>query len=160
MKSENFFEKIGKKLPYQVPEDFFDSITERTLQNAIKRNRRAKKRYMVIWTSAAAVILVLLTISVIYNYQFNIIGIEKTLVQTEEKGSVKIPRKKMEPISDSSMYDDMNVVEKKQVPFLEENSLNEEETFKDLLATLTDDELLTLAGQISAEISINSLIEE
>ena len=66
----------------------------------------------------------------------------------------------MEPMADSLLIDDVKVIEKEQVPLREIDSLNEAEVIEDMLATLTDDELIALAGQISAEISINSLIEE
>ena len=161
MESENFFETIGKKIPYEVPDGFFDSITERTLNSAKERNRQVKnKRYMVIWTSAAAVILVLLTISVLYNDLFNKIGIEETLVEAEENNGGIIPGEKSEPISDSSLFYEMMPGNNELITHPEENPVNGEEEFKELLATLTEDELVTLAGQITAEISISSLTEE
>jgi len=160
MERENFFEKIGKRLPYEVPDDFFDSITEKTLQNAKERRSRAKRRYIMIWTSAAAAVLALLAISVLYIHQSGKRGIPETLVQREKNSEVLMPEEKLISIPDSSLYYDMVHRENELLVKSEEKKGNGEEAFQDLIASLTEDELLLLAGQLSAEISINSLIEE
>jgi hypothetical protein len=160
MERENFFEKIGKRVPYEVPDGFFDSITEKTLQNAKERKSWAKRRYIMIWTSAAAAVLALLAISVLYMHQSDKRGIPETFVQREENSEVLMPEEKLIPIPDSSLYYDMVPRENELLAQSEENQGNGEEAFQYLIASLTEDELLLLAGQISAELYINSIIED
>jgi hypothetical protein len=51
--TESEFTGIGKKMPYEVPEGFFDRITGETLSNAHKREIRRKKK-KILWTSLSA----------------------------------------------------------------------------------------------------------
>jgi len=54
---EKEFKEIGKKMPYPVPEDFFENITEATLEKARLRERSSgKRRLLVQWLAAAALL--------------------------------------------------------------------------------------------------------
>lgn len=60
---EDKFSDIGKVNPFEVPEGFFDKIAEETLSKAKLRENKSKKRIkltriLVLFTSAAAVLLI------------------------------------------------------------------------------------------------------
>ena len=53
---EKEFKDIGKKMPYSVPDGFFEKITGATLEKARKRERLNRKRIILFrWLAAAAV---------------------------------------------------------------------------------------------------------
>jgi hypothetical protein len=49
---ENEFQNIGKKMPYAVPEGFFDHITRDTLTEA-RRRQKSRKYRTILWSSLA-----------------------------------------------------------------------------------------------------------
>ena len=62
MKGELDFEKIGKKLPYSVPDRFFEDITKLTLEKARLRERKIKiRKLLVLYSSAASVLILIAT---------------------------------------------------------------------------------------------------
>lgn len=50
---ENELEKLGKKMPYTVPEGFFDTLEERLMQEAMENEKRPKKRNVALWSGLA-----------------------------------------------------------------------------------------------------------
>lgn len=62
---DNFdFNRIGKKTPYRVPDDFFDSIEQSILSAAAPRPRRRRLlKYAAAITATAAAAALLLTVS-------------------------------------------------------------------------------------------------
>ena len=53
---EDGFQKIGKKMPYEIPEGFFDRVTNETLLKAREREKARKKRvYLLRYLAAAAI---------------------------------------------------------------------------------------------------------
>jgi len=60
MNEEFDFKQIGKRMPYDVPDDFFDDVSEKTLAGYERRNaRRATVVRMRRWASAIAAVIVL-----------------------------------------------------------------------------------------------------
>jgi len=53
---EDGFQKIGKKMPYEIPEGFFDRVTNETLLKAREREKARKKRIFLLRHLAAAAI--------------------------------------------------------------------------------------------------------
>lgn len=73
MKETFDFEKIGKKMPYRVPENFLDTIEKNVLSSVAKTNivqlstnKRNKRRMWFYLTTgaAAAIVLLLLTVHI------------------------------------------------------------------------------------------------
>ena len=58
MKQINEFEEFGKQLPYKVPEGFFDSVTQITLELAQRRRIQSAKRRIFLSFAAAACLTV------------------------------------------------------------------------------------------------------
>jgi len=52
MNTESEFQEIGKKMPYSVPEGFFDRVTEKTLEEARNREKIHRKT-VVLWRTMA-----------------------------------------------------------------------------------------------------------
>jgi hypothetical protein len=50
---ENELEKMGKKMPYTVPEGFFDEMEERLMQEVETKKRNLKTRNVALWTGFA-----------------------------------------------------------------------------------------------------------
>ena len=156
MKNEKEFKEIGKKVPYQIPQDFFDTITEKTLQKAKLRSRNRNIKHLLIWTSAAASVIVILIFSGLVINRFPKVQKLETVAQSNEN----LPEVKPEIIRDSAIAFELEPDENDQEPSSEDISEYQDETFENLLASLTEEELQALAGQIIAEIYFNELIDE
>ena len=156
MKNEKEFKEIGKKVPYQIPQDFFDTITEKTLQKAKLRSRNRNIKHLLIWTSAAASVIVILIFSGLVINPFPKVQKLETVAQSNEN----LPEVKPEIIRDSAIAFEIEPDENDQEPSSEDISEYQDETFENLLASLTEEELQALAGQIIAEIYFNELIDE
>ena len=50
---ENELEKINKTMPYTVPEDFFDEMEERLMQEVTTEKKKPTIRKVALWTSLA-----------------------------------------------------------------------------------------------------------
>lgn len=46
-------EKMSKTMPYTVPEDFFDEMEERLMQEVAPKKTKSKARKVTLWTSLA-----------------------------------------------------------------------------------------------------------
>ena len=46
-------EKIGKTMPYTVPEGFFDAMEERLMQEVTAKKKKTKLPKVVLWTGVA-----------------------------------------------------------------------------------------------------------
>jgi hypothetical protein len=156
MKNEKEFKEIGKKVHYQVPQDFFDTITEKTLKKAKLRSRDRNIKHLLIWTSAAASVIFILLFSSVVNNRIPEMENTETTVQSNENP----PEIKPEILQDSAIAFEIEAGENNQEPFSEDKSEYHNETFENLLASLTEEELQALAGQIIAEIYFNELIDE
>jgi hypothetical protein len=60
MKEDFDFKNIGKRMPYEVPDDFFEEVSDRALVEYERRKvRKAKQVHLKTWISAVAVVVVL-----------------------------------------------------------------------------------------------------
>ena len=50
---ENDLEKIGKTMPYTVPEGFFEAMEERLMQEVTTKKKKTKLPKVVLWTGVA-----------------------------------------------------------------------------------------------------------
>lgn len=160
MKKNIFSEKYGKEVPYKVPAEFFETITEKTLQEAKKRNRKAKVRILTVWTSAAAVVLVIMMLAGLNMSWFGGRPQIETVVQVEAELPEMEPIENQASVSDSSHEISREPDYRKQDSVSDDPEEYDEETLENLLASLTEEELQIVFGQISAELYLNELIEE
>lgn len=160
MEKNPFFEKFGKRIPYEVPTNFFNTITEKTLHNARVRRRKAKLQNLSVWISAAAVVLIIMMFTGLNLNWFGEKPQISPIVQAEKELSQMMSAENQASFSDSSLVTSLEPVGKKQDYVLGNPEEYQEETFENLLASLTEEELQIVIGQISAEIYLNELIEE
>lgn len=50
---ENDLEKIGKQMPYTVPDGFFEKMEERLMQETTAKKKKSKLPKVVLWTGLA-----------------------------------------------------------------------------------------------------------
>ncbi|HET9570843.1 MAG TPA: hypothetical protein VFP20_05500 [Bacteroidales bacterium] len=143
------FPKIGKELPYNVPNDFFDKLPEKTLQLAkirMESNRRKNRtiRFFAVISAAAAIILLLLVTPSRDMTPKNhlMAALKKNKTKTNEKAILPkaLPKKSIQ----------VKVVEKK----LNKESATfstQTESIDDILQGLSDDELAQLTAMYSSE---------
>jgi hypothetical protein len=159
MKNDDF-ENIEERATYRVPDDFFDTITEKTLEKARGRQLRIKRRVFITWTSAAALVLVIIVFSVLNTNIFLRTQEKKTVVQTEGYQAPEFPGSIPEHFPDSVSVVDEQIQDEGDRGYA--STLSEglyEESIESLLASFSEEELFALAEQISAELLINELIE-
>jgi len=148
METTDEFRDFGKKLPYQEPAGFFDKLSERTLQEAKRREHNRRKK-MVLWrTMAVAASLSALAFLGYFVFETekpvnNPIVLEQQPVgQPQLKNQVTIKQPEMSAIKKA-------IPEK--VPEKIVAKENDSEEITDVLADLSDEELLQLAAMYKAD---------
>lgn len=144
MEEEHDFNKIGKQLPYTTPDGFFDRISEKTLQKAKQewgRNRIGKVvlKVLITSTTAAAVLL----IGFLLLKPEGSPKITKAASSTEGVAQQAVAQSQLEEVHRMEGVPKMNVV--KEVKTVEE-AVGSAEEVGDVLADLTDEELLQMAA--------------
>lgn len=154
METKNIFDEIGRRVPYGVPNNFFDTITEKTLQKAKKEKRKKNLIRFLIPFSAAASILIILTVGLLFKGQLT----TEDLVQSQKNRSA---------IKELKNPDTLNITEKNtpadtgiktgkgHIQTITKKPT--EETLENLLAQLTNEELSGISESISAEIYIEEI---
>lgn len=160
MNTNDDFKNVEEKAAYHIPDDFFDSITEKTLEKARRRQLRIKRRAFIIWTSAAAIAMVIIVFSGLNTNMFHRRQEQRAIVQTEEYQTPQESRSIRGSVSESLAGADQQLQGESgrgAVSAFSEGLY--EESIESFLATLSEEELFVLAEQISAELLINELIE-
>lgn len=148
------FEKIGKEVPYKVPDGFFEQNPERTLQKARQRTQDRRKR-LILWRSvaltAAAVVLLLLYLP--HHQPKPKTGSVAQKTAVPEQPSVRMPEQTLTRTAPIT-------VSKK--PALKEDTgkMNSGENIEDVLNDLSDEELLDLEAMNSTDPYIDALSQE
>ena len=146
------FRDFGKKLPYQEPTGFFEHLSEKTLQQA-KRREQSRKKSLVLWrTIAVAASLSALAILGYYRFEtekpvINPIANEQ---QPVEQQSIKNPE-----VEKQSEVAEMKKIVPEEVPEKIIGEGNDNEEITDVLADLSDEELLQLAALYKADVFIS-----
>ena len=150
MKTEPEFPQIGKRMTYKVPEGFFDRITEETIWKA---RRREKSRIKIIFFTRITGVAALITGLVIAGFW------TVNRMNQPDPTSAQIPAGLQ---ADTSKLDKTKSIERaymadqsgaqKSVSESSGKYSAEDESLDEVLASLTDDELLLLAAQSEADI--------
>lgn len=152
MKEDIEFQGIEKRVPYQVPDGFFDSITNKTLQNAKLREQKHRKnltlwRTMAVAASLAAIVLFgYLKAEYSRENQTDVIVMDALppIVQKPEinlQSTVKAPPKALSPKV------------KEKIASKEDKT----EVLADIISDLTDEELLELDAMYKTDPMIGEL---
>ena len=149
MNNDFEFQEVGKKMPYSVPDGFFDGITEKTLDKARLREK-ARRKYVLIWRSMA--IAASLTAFIVAGYLlFNFSPSEKTGQTARNTSTIMQDELKNEEFKEA-----INILPEKGDNNIKTaskpiNGSIEEEGINDLLISLTDEELLELAAILKSD---------
>jgi hypothetical protein len=144
MKEDDLFKEIGKEMPYKVPDGFFDQISERTLQKAKQREKKHRnnstllKTVAVISSMAALFLLGYFIIRFDFKPETNEMAID---IQPTKQSIIK---QKQNIAVSSSVAEKKEMVSEK---IIEKNIEleNGTEDISDVLAELSDEELLQLS---------------
>ncbi|HAH22408.1 MAG TPA: hypothetical protein DCL77_01340, partial [Prolixibacteraceae bacterium] len=143
MKKEIEFQEFGKNVPYKVPDGFFDSITNTTLQKA-KLREQNHKRNLTLWrTMAVAASLAALV-------TFGYLMTEHDPVNQPDIFVLEKHSQAQQPIVQQQKIDQQPTVKAPQKAIaakVEEKIASKEdktEVLVDVLADLSDEELLEL----------------
>lgn len=139
------FPGIGKRLPYREPEGFFDQLPERTLEKARQRTR-SKSSLRIVWKAVAVAASVAAVVFLVI------------LSQNEPQVPVVAETKTEEVEPPVIQEEHVSAVEKEAdtpkvvVPQKEQTIASPEENVGDVLADLTDEELLQMAAMFEADL--------
>jgi hypothetical protein len=143
---EKEFKDIGKKMPYSIPDGFFETITTVTLEKARRRERADRKRRVYFqWLAAAAVLTGIVFTSLrLLNPPEEVVSpmVAGTPLETPAQEGIIKPDSGSLTINVGSA-----VLEKRasreSVEFVK--SVDNEESLDELLASIPDEELLEWA---------------
>jgi hypothetical protein len=147
MEPTDGFRDFGKKLPYKEPTGFFDQLSEKTLQEAKRREQRRRKK-IVLWRTVA-VAASLLALAFLGYFMFEPeMPVNNPIVREQQqlKNQVSIKQPEVLEITES-------VPEKTPDKIVAEENASEE--IGDVLADLTDEELAQLAAMYQADAFIS-----
>jgi len=154
MKNDFDFEKIGKKIPYSVPDRFFEDITKTTLEKARQRERKIKIRKLLVLYSSAASVLILIVIGYLLltgKQDHPEIAIAQSV--TEEKVLENIqPEEIFEADTIETQIEDEPEIQ--PVTQVSENSIEQ------LIAVMSEEELKQLETVVNGEIFLNEILND
>lgn len=142
------FRDFGKKLPYREPTGFFEQLSEKTLQQA-KLGEQNRRKSFVLWRTVA----VAASLSALALLGYFMFEPEKPELQqiVQEKHLVEQPKiKNQEIIKQPEVAEIKKAVPEKVPEKIVEKESNTEE-ISDVLADLSDEELLQLAAMYKTD---------
>jgi len=154
MKVDNEFQKIGKRIPYEVPDGFFEKITEKTLQQAKLRDPKYRKS-RILWRtmSVAASLAAALLLGYMILYPDIKSESNQLAIQSQPVGQ-QLNHKKQETTRQSTVTG-INKTGSEQVPENKTTAINQTEGLSAVLADLTDEELQQMATMLKTDPFIN-----
>jgi hypothetical protein len=137
---EKEFQEIGKKMPYSVPEGFFETITEATLENARRRKSSiGKRRLLVQWLAAAALLCGVLYMGIRW------LNAPEMGTSQEMAGvplEIPAPEKIIKSLPEITDLVDSVEVQNSLAIMPEVGNAENAESMEELLASIPDEELL------------------
>lgn len=147
------FKQVGKKMPYCVPDGFFDGITEKTLDEARQREK-SRRKYVLIWRSMAIAASLTALVAAGYllinllppgntghNVQNITSGLQDEFKNEEFKEVINTTPAEIN-------YDNNNTESKTITGSVDDDGIN------DVLTSLTREELLELAAMLTSDMFI------
>lgn len=148
MEPTDEFRDFGKKLPYQEPAGFFEQLSEKTLQQAKLREQNRRKS-LVLWRTVAFAA----SLSALAILGYYMLEPEKPVTNqiVQEQQPVEPPQLKNQPIvKQPEVAEIKKVAPDKVLEKIEEKEINAED-IGDVLADLSDEELVQLAAMYKAD---------
>lgn len=154
MKENIDFQGIGKNTPYKVPAGFFETVSENILQKAKQREQNRRKN-LILWRTMA----VAASMAAVFFLGYIISGPDikqesNQLVQNNQPVEQQIVGQKQE-ITKKPTVAEIRKAEPEKVPEKIIAEENYTEAIGDVLADLSDEELLQLAAMYKTDPFIN-----
>ena len=142
---DNEFQGIGKKNPYKVPDGFFENISEKTLLKAKEREQNHGKSRALWRTLAVAASMAAMVLLGYFIFEPDNKPATNLIVQNKQPVEQQIIQK--QKISKQPEVAEV----KKAVPEKTVSDASSTEVVGDILADLSDEELLQLAAMIKTD---------
>ncbi len=138
------FLRVGKEMPYKVPEGFFDAMPERTLLEAKTRFKNRKRRVIftsgfVVFAAAAAILAFVLLLP------------NRALKQETRLASVVKPMEAALENTKNTVQPNSQLVPAKSVSEKEPAAVSKEENLEDILENLSEEDLSELLAEYRAD---------
>jgi len=153
MNYDSEFQEVGKKMPYSVPDGFFDRITEKTLDEAILREK-IRRKHILIWRTMAIAASLTALIAIGY-LLINFLPPGKTEQTAQNMTSGLQEEVKNEEFRE--VINSMSVKNDYDSTITESKTVNggmDEEEINDVLNSLTNEELMELAAILKSDMFI------
>ena len=153
MNYDSEFQEVGKKMPYSVPDGFFDRITEKTLDEALRREK-IRRKHILIWRTMAIAAFLTALIAIGY-LLINFLPPGKTEQTAQNMTSglqEEVKNEEFREVINSMPVKndyDSTITESKTV-----NGAIDEEEINDVLNSLTNEELMELAVILKSDMFI------
>ncbi|MBA4409169.1 MAG: hypothetical protein Q8S54_19255 [Bacteroidota bacterium] len=144
MKPIDEFQEVGKNLPYQTPDKFFDQLSEKILQKA-KNREQSHKKMLILWRPVVAVAS--LVAMVFLGYLFYETGNEDLRIVQENQGQTEQLIKQKSELSKGQAVE----VIKKDLTEKSDSEARSTENMDDVLTDLTDEDLMQLAAMYETD---------
>ncbi len=153
--NEEQFHEIGKKIPYRIPDGFFDTITAQTLAR-IKTRKKVRRKKVILWSTlslaASFALLMMLLIPVSSEKDaMETIGDRASISEKTDGKGLNLPAMTTDiPAEKNDQLKDIATGEMKEALPDESKHLAE------LLSILPDEELLQLAARYTNDLLIET----
>lgn len=146
---DNEFQGIGKNTPYKVPDDFFETVSEKILLKAKEREHNHGKSRVLWRTVAVAASMAAMLLLGYFIFEPDNKPVTNLIVQNVQPVEQQIIQK--QEINKQPEVAEVKPAEPEKI-ISKENST---EVVSDVLTDLSDEELLQLAAMIKADPFIN-----
>jgi hypothetical protein len=144
MKDNIEFEKIGRNISYEVPEGFFENVSQKTLQLIKQRELRQKKVFVIRIVAAAASLAILVSITLFLSRS----GVNSDKKELSEQ-RIESPQGSERPILENTPNESKkNLSEKSNAV---KPAIHSGEKIDDILSDLSEEDLLQLAALYKAD---------
>lgn len=144
MKDNIEFEKIGRNISYEVPEGFFEKVSQKTLQLIKQRELRQKKVFVIRIVAAAASLAILVSITLFLSRS----GVNSDKKELSEQ-RIESPQGSERPILENTPNESKkNLSEKSNAV---KPAIHSGEKIDDILSDLSEEDLLQLAALYKAD---------
>lgn len=157
MQENNEFPGNGKKTPYKVLDGFFETISEKTLLKAKQREQSRSKR-LVIWRTMAVAASLAAIVFIGYNISNPELKPQSTLIVLDDQPVEQQVIKNQEAAKEPKVTEIKKVVTEKVPENIIADETNAEE-ISDVLADLSDEELLQLAAMFKTDPFISESVQ-
>ena len=172
MKEDFDFDKVGKRMSYKVPSDFFDQITDQTLAEAERRNNVQEKPVLSFWRAMAVAASLAILLTVGYFVYTGKTADEQIIAVTEQKSQQQPhPEASDKPSSEvtalpegapvTAPSENQAIAATTKAPDTAAKTQPQQlakaekpETLDDVLANISDEELMLLAAVAETDLNV------